>query len=111
MTNTAHTRISFLKISDILILSSFVGIAFLMYTLQFSSFLSIGLQLVIAIGTLMIFAKRPVFFFIVAELFGITLELLLKTRLERDDINSSGYFLNAYVIIGLFVGYFYFSAL
>lgn len=78
-----------------------------MYTLQFSSFLSIGLQLVIAIGTLMIFAKRPVFFFIVAELFGITLELLLKTRLERDSINSSGYFLNAYVIIGLFVGYFY----
>ncbi len=107
MTNTAHTRISFLKTSDILILSSFVGIAFLMYTLQFSSFLSIGLQLVIAIGTLMIFAKRPVFFFIVAELFGITLELLLKTRLERDNINSSGYFLNAYVIIGLFVGYFY----
>jgi hypothetical protein len=107
LTNTAHTRISFLKTSDILILSSFVGIAFLMYTLQFSSFLSIGLQLVIAIGTLMIFAKRPVFFFIVAELFGITLELLLKTRLERDNINSSGYFLNAYVIIGLFVGYFY----
>lgn len=78
-----------------------------MHSLKFDAFLSILLQISILIGTIVILRNRPVFFYIVTQMLGITLEIILSTKLERDSVNNSseGYFLNYYIIIALFLAY------